>query len=747
LAGEARLGIGTPALWSLIVKSAPILLCLIVAVPAFAQKNSFQLPTEPYSIERLSQYPLLQGRSPAGAAMAPDGSKIVFGWNQTGERKLDLWVMDFPSGRKRMIVEAKKIEDLPRQDDSRTELEKQEATFYDGGIGGAKWSPDSRELIFSYKGRVWLCGPGGENLHALVDANEGLRGVSYSPDGRYLAYLQNQNVYRIDRKSLAVKQLTFVSKGQTSVNSFDWSPDSKNLLVQWSDFSKIGHGVMIDFSKDRGEVVNIQREWNGDLSTNLQIGVVPADGGLIKFVEGVPRYCWVKSLEWSPESNRFSIGYISDDFMSYTLAVVPLKTLKKADVYTEKAPKNYINDWRPQVWSRDGKRLILGTDILDKKLTYRSVVAMDADGKNLTRVYAESHDVGSLMRPKDSDRLFLGTAGKSPLSCEITILEPDGKRTAHEVVPNGYSVPKNFDDAGLPLVSDDGRRVATMASNRKLSPELYAVEPGIKRLTESQLPAFSKITMPDVEEVTFPGPGGVTMHGLLITKPGFDRSRPHPAVVSNIYADSAKESWGGLNDYFMATNLDFAVLCVDFRASWGYGGEFDSGYYKQMGLIDADEAVAAKNYLAGLPFVRKDRVGIWGWSYGGYLTCMTLLTKPGVYDTGVAVASVTDWTTYNEWYTRRRLGLVKDDKAIFAKTSPITYASGLEDHLLLIHGILDDNVLFQNTGLLAEKLIEAGKYFDLFVFPRDDHSISKDKSRPEVMGKVMRYLYEKLSRP
>jgi dipeptidyl-peptidase-4 len=729
------------------LKKSAILLLLSVACFGFSQKNYQQLPSQPFPIERYFQYPLINGRSPSGATMSPDGSKIAFGWNQTGERKLDLWVMDFPGGKRKRIVEAKSIEDLPRQDDARTDLEKKEALLYDGGIGGARWSPDSKELLFAYKGRTWLCGPNGENLHAIVDGNGGQRDFQYSPDGRFLAYLSGQNLYRLDRRSLQVKQLTFLSKPNTSLDGFSWSPDSKNLILNWSDSSKIGHGVMLDFSKDRGEVVNIQREWNGDLSNNLQVGVVGADGGLIKFVDGLPRNCWIKSLEWSPESNRFSLGYISDDFMTYTLSVVPLSTLKKADIYTEKTPINYINDWRPQVWSRDGKRLILGTDILDKKLTFRSVVSMDADGKNIVKLYAEPHDVGSLMRPKDSDRLILATAGKGPLSAEITILEPNGKRTVHEVVPGGYSMPKNFDDAGDPLVSDDGKSIATLASGRTQPTELFAVEPRLQKLTESQLPEYAKIAWADFQEVSFPGPGGVTLHGLLITKKGLDQTKPHPAVISNIYADSAKGSWGGFVENYLANALDYAVLCVDFRASWGYGGEFDSGYYKKMGLIDADEAVAAKNYLASLPFVRGDRVGIWGWSYGGFLTCMTLLTKPGVFDTGVAVASVTDWTTYNEWYTRRRLGLVKDDKEAFAKTSPITYAAGLDDHLLLIHGILDDNVLFQNTALLAEKLIEAGKYFDLFAFPRDDHSISKEKSRPEVFGKIIRYLYEKLSRP
>jgi dipeptidyl-peptidase 4 len=504
----------------------------------------------------------------------------------------------------------------------------------------------------------------------------------------------------------------------------------------------------MDFSKDRATVVNIQRDWNGTMSQDNQIGVVAADGGIVKWIGGLPRYMWPKDSAWSPDGKRIAFGWQKDDFQEYTISVVDATTLAKADVYHEKAPKNYINDWAPLTWSRDSKQLIFGTDLMGGQFGFRSIYKMDADGKNIVPVYKENADVGAMMRPKESDRIVLVTAARSALTTEITIVEPDGTKTTHVVMENGYSSPKNFNWADNPLVSDDGKSIATLASNRTINNELYAVEPQGKRLTESQLPEFKKIKWADFKEVTFTSPDGKTIHGVLITKPGLDMTKKHPAFLSNIYADSGKLAWAGFLENYAATELDMVALAVDFRSSWGYGGEFNSGYYRQMGLVDTDEAVAAKNYLASLPYVRNDRAGIWGWSYGGYLTCMALLTKPGVFDTGVAVASVTDWKSYNEWYTRRRLGMVKDDKdKIFEKTSPITYASGLKDNLLLVHGILDDNVLFQDTARLMQRLIDNGKYFDLMAYPRDDHGMGKDTSRPHVYGRIMGYLYEKLNRP
>jgi dipeptidyl-peptidase-4 len=706
-------------------------------------------PAQGHSFARLNSYPLVHGRSPSGAEMSPDGSKIVFGWNKTGGRKLDAWVMDFPGGAAREILKADAIAELPRQDDTRTDEQKSEAEEYDGGIGGFQWAPGSDQIMFSRRGRTWLMKPDGTGLRALVDANEGIFSAKFSPDGKWIGWVRGGNVYRMSRSDGSIKQLTFIGKPGASADDFLFSPDGKTIAVIWSDSSKLGSHVMMDFSKDRAEVVGIRRMWHGERSNDMQLGMVGIDGGLIKFAEGLPRYMWVTGLDWAPDGSKLAVFWISEDFQEATISTLRADDPQAFTAYHEKAPKNYIPDFRTLFWSRDSRRIHFTSDIHEGKFVHRGLFSVTEFGSDLRADYLKDHDIAAAGRPKNSDEIVLVTM-ENPLQTRIAFLQPNGEVRGPWAARMGshMATPKNFDDAGLPLMSDDGSRMATLASARDLNPELYAVRPTTKRLTTSQTDEFAKVKWAEHREVSFPGPNGSTIHGVLILPPDLKPGEKRTAIISSMYANSGKMAWNGYFENYAATELGMVVLQVDFSASWGYGGEFNSGYANSMGIIDTQEAVKAKEFLVSTGNVREDRVGVWGWSYGGYLTCMILLTQPGVFDTGVAVASVTDWESYNEWYTRRRLGMKADNPEVYKATSPVHQdMSKLQDRLILVHGMLDDNVLYQDAVRLSERLIRAGKFFESFEYPRGDHGMFRTYERPHIMELIMARLYERLSRP
>lgn len=682
--------------------------------------------------------------------MSPDGSRIVFAWNKTGERMRDLYLMDYPSGKINLIAAASKIDRLLNQDDARTDEQKKDQEKYDGGFGGgAVWSPDSKEFLLGYRGRTWIFNREGKQIKPLFDGSFDASNIQYSPDGKYLCFLSNSNVWRMDRQTGALKQLTFVTRGETAVGNYAISPDSKTVAINWSAFGDYGSHIMMDFTRERSVVRPISRMWNGNVeSMNERYGFVSIDGGLIKFIDSIPRQIWGlgsrgAGWSWAPDSSGFLVGWKSEDHKEWTLSYISRSSGKEFPILHEVAPKNYINNWRPFEWTRDSSSVLVGTDIWEGKFTNRYILKIDKSGKNPTPYFKKDYDVASLQRPKDSDSIIMATQSRDGLMGEITVLDNKGVAKQYMPIEFGWNTPTEFEESGDVLASDDGRSIVTLANEYKTNPELYGILPEVKRMTVSQLPEFSKITWVKPRIVHIPGPEGATIHASMYLPPDYQPGKRYPVILHNMYANSGKLSWGGYQANYMA-KLGIIVMCVDFRASWGYGGEFNSGYYQRMGLIDSEEAVAVKRYLVKEGFADEKRVGVWGWSYGGFLTCMILMTQPGEFKTGVAVASPTEWKNYNHWYTRQRLGLASKDKAVFDKTSPYTYADKLQDDLLLVHGMLDDNVLFQDSVRLSMKLIDLGKNFEMFYYPRDDHSIGLDETRKHVQRLIVQHIYDQL---
>lgn len=723
----------------------------VVCATAF----SFGKPLPPIggiSFDRMNEFPTISGRSPAGATMSPDGSKIVFAWNQTGARMRDLWIMDYPAGTKRMILAASKVERPLNQDDTQTDEQKKEQEKYDGGFGGsATWSPDGKEFLVGYRGRTWRYSIPTDKAEPLFDGSFEASSHEYTKDGKYLLFIHESNVWRMDRATRTLKQLTFVTRGGTAVTGFTVSPNGKHIAINWSNFSQQGSHVMMDFTQDRSSVRNIGRMWNGDTrSMDSQYGLIPIDGGLVKYATGIPRSHWGLGArgagwEWAPDSSGYLVGWKSEDHKQWTLSYIGLDAGRHMPIYSETAPSNYINNWRPFAWTEDSQSIFLGTDLHDGKFTNRFILKLSKNGREATPYFKRDFDVANFQKAGETDRLILTTQSRNPLVGELMIVEPSGATAEIRAIEDGWSSPVEFEQAGNVLVDDSGNNIASMVHGVSINPEIYSIKPSVKRLTESQLPEFAKMPWAKPQVISMDAPESGKIYAQMILPPDYKPGTRIPFVISNMYANSGKFDWDGYLSNYMAVALGIGVVKVDFRASWGQGGEFNSGYYQKMGLIDSLEAVAVKKWLVDQGYANPDRCGVWGWSYGGFLTCMIQLTQPGNFHTGVAVASVTDWKSYNHWYTRQRLGLADKDKAIFEKTSPITYADKLKDDLLLVHGMLDDNVLFQDSARLSMKMIDANVNFSQFYYPRDDHSIGRDETRRHVQRLIAQHLYDKLT--
>jgi dipeptidyl aminopeptidase/acylaminoacyl peptidase len=296
------------------------------------------------------------------------------------------------------------------------------------------------------------------------------------------------------------------------------------------------------------------------------------------------------------------------------------------------------------------------------------------------------------------------------------------------------------------VASRDGSRVAFLHEQLGVPSDVWSVatapESAPVQLSESVPEAYRALALPPPEVVEFKNPQDGTRLRALLYRPepadprrSTGPSRRVPAVVFVHGAGYLQNVTRSMTEYpvnmlfhHRLARLGFAVLDVDYRHSAGYGRKFRTDVYGFMGGKDLDDELAGVDYLASLGFVDVSRVGIYGGSYGGFMTLMALFTKPDVFACGAALRSVTDWRTYNSWYTNARLGDPKKDAENYRRSSPIDHAEGLKKPLLLLHGIKDSNVFAQDTIRLIEKLIQLGKEFDAMLYPSQDHTFTDPES-------------------
>lgn len=245
---------------------------------------------------------------------------------------------------------------------------------------------------------------------------------------------------------------------------------------------------------------------------------------------------------------------------------------------------------------------------------------------------------------------------------------------------------------------------------------------------------------------------GLRLNGYLMKPPGFDPSRRYP-ILFFVYggpgSQTVLDSWGGQQYlwFTMLTQKGYLVASVDNRGTGARGRDWRKIIYGRMGVIETRDQAAAARTISRWPFVDSSRVGIWGWSYGGFMSLNALFQHPDVYRMAVAVAPVTHWKYYDNIYTERYNGLPQENPQGYDAGSPLSYVANLQGDLLLVHGSGDDNVHYQNSEALVNALVKADKQFTMMEYPNRNHGIFGGNTRQHLFTLITRYLDEHLMRP
>jgi dipeptidyl-peptidase-4 len=403
----------------------------------------------------------------------------------------------------------------------------------------------------------------------------------------------------------------------------------------------------------------------------------------------------------------------------------------KSDVILEEKSPTWINDTYAKYFYEKKRQFLWGSE----KDGHMHLYLYNLDGspiRQLTRGDWEVIDLAGVDEKKG--RIYFTANEGSVLEQHLYRVDEDGKNLkritreegTHDVVmsPDRKYYVEKFSSATRPT------RASVCDVNGK---RLFD-------LGDQSVGAFAtlQLTTPEFGTVKH---DGMSFDYRMLRPLNFDPTRKYPVVVyvyGGPHAQMVKKSWTR-NDLYLRwlTEQGYIVFSLDNRGSFGRGKAWEEPLLKRMGKIELDDQMVGVDYLKSLSFVDPDRIGIWGWSYGGYMTLEALFNRGDVFKAGVSVAPVTDWRLYDSIYTERYMKLPKDNEEGYQASAPLNDVDGYKGRLLLMHGDADDNVHMQNSVALVRKLINAGKDFDYMVYPQKEHGIAGSADRL--------FLYTKMS--
>jgi len=627
------------------------------------------------------------------------------------------------------------------------------------------WSPDGTKLlVFTESRPVWRENNRGDywvldrtagtlvKLGGTTAAPSSLLFAKFSPDGRSVGYVRENNLYIEALAGSAITALTTDGSRTTINGTFDWvyeeelglrdgwrwSPDGRTIAYWQLDASGIGEFSLINNTDSLyAKVERIQYPKAGDRNSAGRIGVVAATGGETRWFAfpGDPRDNYLARMEWAESSTELVIQRLNRLQNRAEVILADAQTLATRTVLTE-TDSAWVDVVDDLVWVQGGRSFTW----LSERDGWNHLYLVSRDGRKTT-----------LLTPGNFDVLrVLAVDAKSGFAYYIASPDAPSQRYLWRVRLDGRGKPVRLTPMGL-----KGTNGYALAPGAQWAWHTYSTmtTPPVQSLV--RLPTHEVVRTVVANEELKRKVGQLARgtvdffdvdlgHGLrlpayLMQPVGFDAAKRYP-VVFFLYggpgSQQVLDQWGGYYLYHtMLTQMGIAVAVVDNRGTGAMGRDFRKIIYGRLGVVETqDQAGAARQILASHPYLDSTRVGLWGWSFGGFMTLNGMLQHPEVYTTGIAVAPVTHWKFYDNIYTERYNGLPQANAKGYDAGSPISYAKGLKGDLLLVHGTGDDNVHVQNTEAMVNALVEANAQFRLFTYPNRNHGIFGGNTRRHLFG-------------
>ena len=713
------------------------LMTVATALPAHAEK---------LTLEAITGSAPLSGPTLTKPQVAPDGSRVTFLRGKDRDRnRLDLWEYDIASGQTRLLVDSSVV--LPGEevlsDEEKARRERQRIAAL-SGIVDYQWSPDGKALLFPLGGELYfydLTKSGRDAVRKLTNGGGFATDPKISPKGGFVSFIRDRNLWAIDLTSGEEVQLTrdgsdtigngvaeFVADEEMDRHTgYWWAPDDSAIAFARIDETPVPVQKRYEVYPDRTEVVEQRYPAAGDHNVRVQLGVIaPKTGARPQWIDlGKDPDIYLARVDWR-DPQRLTFQRQSRDQKKLELIETTLTNGTQRTLVTETSTTwvPLHNDLR---FLEDGRFLWSS-----ERSGFEHLYIASEDGSTLTALTQGEWVVDGLLAIDETAGLaYVSGTRDSATEAHVYAVPLSGgepRRLTQAPGMHAATFARNASvfvdswssDTTLPqieLFKADGTKLATLLVNDVSD----ATHPYAKYRAAHQPTAYGTLTAAD---------GTTPLHYSLIKPAGFDPKKQYPVVVF-VYggpaAQTVTRAWPGRSDSFFNQYLaqqGYVVFSLDNRGTPRRGAAFGGALYGKQGTVEVDDQLRGVAWLKSQAFVDPARIGVYGWSNGGYMTLMLLAKHSEAYACGVAGAPVTDWALYDTHYTERYMDLPKANEAGYREASVFTHVDGIgAGKLLLVHGMADDNVLFTNSTKLMSELQKRGTPFELMTYPGAKHGL------------------------
>ncbi|MGO9243020.1 MAG: S9 family peptidase [Bryobacteraceae bacterium] len=625
-----------------------------------------------------------------------------------------------------------------------------------------QWSADGKRLLLIVRGDLFLWDSATNKTEQLTATPVAERDPKLSPDGTKVAFRRGSELYvleiahkdggLIDPSLRKETRLTFDGTDTRLNAMLDWVyPEELDLGTAWwwsPDSSRIAY-MQFDVSREHlyGHVDHLAIEAvsepqrypkAGTPNADVRIGVVSAAGGPTQWLDlGEPRLFLYPRVTWTPDSKNVVVHRLNRVQNHLEVLYADASTGASHAMVNVSDPA-WINIQDDFHILSDGA-ILIGSEIDG----FRHLYMQSADGRTADRLTSGDWEVTALACVDEArKRVWYESTEGTPLERHLYSVGFDGSDKRPLTPAPGWH--------GISMSPACDLFIDTYSNLE--NPPATALYDGAGKLLRVLKPAnrevLDKYEILPTEIHTFQGPGGLTFYGRLIKPAHFDPARKYPVIVQ-VYGGpgvglSVANRWpGGVSLDQVFAHRGYVVWQMDNRGAAGRGHAFETPVLHHLGQVEVQDQVAGVNYLLSLGFADLQRIGVMGWSYGGYMTLQCLLHAPEIFKAGAAGAPVTNWLNYDTIYTERYMGLPEDNPDGYRDSAPVNFAAQLKGRLLLIHNIEDDNVLFGNSLQLQNALQNAGKNYEFLLYPQKSHGLS-GKARQHLNAQYVRFFDDAL---